>query len=87
MALNTRECQAMVDACRLTGVPLFVAYYRLALPRFLKAKELVVDRAIGALRFIEVLMTQPLQVHPADQLPWRLRPEIAGAACLSICPA
>jgi len=78
MALDTRQCQEMIDACQSAGVPLFVAYYRRALPRFLKAKELVTGGVIGALRFVEVLLTEPLQVHPVDQLPWRLHPEISG---------
>jgi predicted dehydrogenase len=68
----------MVDACRSADVPLFIAYYRRALPRFLKARELVTGGTIGDLRFVEILLTQPLQTHPADQLPWRLRPEISG---------
>jgi predicted dehydrogenase len=78
MALNAVECQEMVDACRAAGTPLFVAYYRRALPRFLKAKELVTSGMIGQLRFVEVLLTQPLEIYPPDKLPWRLRPEIAG---------
>lgn len=78
MALNAGECQAMIAACRAAGVPLFVAYYRRALPRFLKARELVIGGAIGALCFVEILLTQPLQVHSPEHLPWRLRPEIAG---------
>ena len=78
MALNTRECQEMVAACRDAGVPLFVAYYRRALPRFLKAKELVNSGAIGELRFVEIMLAQPVQIHPPEQLPWRLLPEVAG---------
>ena len=78
MALNAFEGRQMIAACQTAGAPLFVAYYRRALPRFLKAKELVTSGAIGELRFVEVLLTLPLTVHPPDQLPWRLRPEIAG---------
>ncbi len=78
MALNAAECQEMVAACQAARTPLFVAYYRRALPRFLKAKELVTGGAIGDVRFVEILLNQPLEVHPPDQLPWRLRPEIAG---------
>jgi predicted dehydrogenase len=78
MALNAVECQEMVAACRAAGTPLFVAYYRRALPRFLKAKELVTSGMIGDVRFVEMSLTQPLEIHPPDQLPWRLRPEIAG---------
>lgn len=78
MALNAIECQEMVTVCRAAGTPLFVAYYRRALPRFLKAKELVIGGAIGELRFVEILLSQTLATHPPDQLPWRLRPEVAG---------
>ena len=38
MALNYEQCQAMIHACEVLNVPLFVAYYRRALPRFLKVK-------------------------------------------------
>ena len=78
MALNAAQCQEMIAACQAADVPLFVAYYRRALPRFLKARELVQGGAIGAVRFVEILLTQPLQRHPPQALPWRLRPEIAG---------
>jgi predicted dehydrogenase len=78
LALNAMECQEMVTACQVAGIPLFVAYYRRALPRFLKVKELVSNGAIGELRFVEIYLTQPLEIHPFDQFPWRLRPEISG---------
>jgi predicted dehydrogenase len=39
MARTHTECQEMIAAC--AGVPLFVAHYRRALPRFTKVKELV----------------------------------------------
>jgi 1,5-anhydro-D-fructose reductase (1,5-anhydro-D-mannitol-forming) len=78
MALNAAQCQEMIDACQAAGVPLFVAYYRRALERFLKARQLVQSGAIGEPRFVEVMLTQPLQISPEEQLPWRVRPEIAG---------
>jgi len=78
MALNVVQCHEMVAACQAAGTPLFVAYYRRALPRFQKAKELVTSGAIGEVRFVEVLLTQPVEIHPPDRLPWRLRLEIAG---------
>ena len=39
MALNFEECQMMIEVCRAAGVPLFVAYYRRALSRFLKVRR------------------------------------------------
>lgn len=78
MALTAAQCDEMISACQAAGVPLFVAYYRRALERFLKARGLVRSGAIGEPRFVEVMLTQPLQISPGEQLPWRVRPEIAG---------
>ena len=41
MAMNHAECLQMVDAFRAAERPLWVAYYRRALPRFLKVRELL----------------------------------------------
>lgn len=81
MARTHEECQAMIAACEQAGVPLFVAYYRRRLPRFLKAKELVASGALGEPRFINVTLYQspPAGGYTPDKLPWRVIPEIAGA--------
>ncbi len=80
MALHYGECITMVEACQATGVPLFVAYYRRALPSFLKVKELVETGAIGEVRFVSVALYYPPQEgdRENDDLPWRVRPEVAG---------
>lgn len=79
MALDYAECRRMIDACHAAEVPLFVAYYRRALPRFLKVKELVDSGAVGKVRAVTVTLTQrPLDVPAAAALPWRVVPEIAG---------
>ena len=80
MAFSSPDCQEMISACELAGVPLFVAYYRRALPRFLKVKELVETGAVGDIRFVTIELTQrpPEQPLAADKLPWRLRPDISG---------
>jgi predicted dehydrogenase len=80
MALNFEECQVMIQACRAASVPIFVAYYRRALPRFLKVKELIDARLIGEVRFVNVTLYQPLapdELTP-QTLPWRVIPELAG---------
>lgn len=80
MALTFAECQAMIEACKVAGVPLFVAYYRRALERFLKVKQLLDAHAIGDVRFVTVTLQQPLiaGVESGQELPWRVNPEIAG---------
>ncbi len=81
MARTYEECRRMVHFCRRAGVPLFVAYYRRCLPRFLKVKELLENRAIGHVRFVNVRLYQPAEKldHDPANLPWRVKPDIAGA--------
>src|SRR5688572_390850 len=47
MARTHGECVRIIDAFRAARVPLFVAYYRRRLPRFVKAKELIDTGALG----------------------------------------
>jgi len=80
MALNFVECQVMLEAGRAAGTPLFVAYYRRALSRFLKIKALIETQVIGEVRFVAITLYQrprPEELDP-HQLPWRVAPEIAG---------
>ncbi len=80
MSLSSADCQEMIAACQSAGVPLFVAYYRRALPRFLKVKELLESGAIGQVRYLTIELTQhpPEQPLSTEQIPWRLRPDISG---------
>lgn len=80
MALDFAECQEMIAACRTAVVPLFVAYYRRALSRFLKIKELLDAGALGAVRSVMITLQQPVRPSHRDpsNLPWRVQPPIAG---------
>jgi 1,5-anhydro-D-fructose reductase (1,5-anhydro-D-mannitol-forming) len=78
MAMNHVECLRMVDAFRETRTPLWVAYYRRALPRFLKVRELLRADAIGRLTSIRVNVTDPLATGDAAKA-WRFNTGIAGA--------
>lgn len=80
MALNFAECLEMITACADHGVPLFVAYYRRTLPRFLKIKELIESGAIGEVRFVSISFYQPIAAEDLnpDNQPWRVDPNVAG---------
>jgi predicted dehydrogenase len=80
MALNHAQCQEMISACKSAGVSLYVAYYRRALQRFLKIRELVDSGAIGQVRFVNITFYEAARPHYADEesVPWRVLPEIAG---------
>jgi predicted dehydrogenase len=78
MAMNHPECLEMVAAFRARALPLWVAYYRRALPRFLKVREVLRGGAIGRLTAVHVLVTDRLATG-SDVLAWRFNPAIAGA--------
>ncbi len=78
MARNYRECQEMIDICKEYNVPLFVAYYRRAQPRFLKVKNLIENGSIGiVLATKSTHLNKPI-VLKRGEVPWRVRPEISG---------
>lgn len=79
MAMRHADCMEMIEACRDAGVPLWVGYYRRALPRFLKVQELVESGAIGAVRLvISRQFARAPQIGDGDALPWRIDPARSG---------
>jgi predicted dehydrogenase len=80
MAMNHGECLRMIEACAVGGVPLWVAYYRRALPRFLLVRDLLAANAIGTVTSVHVAVTKPLA--GAERSNWRFDPAIAGAGLL-----
>jgi 1,5-anhydro-D-fructose reductase (1,5-anhydro-D-mannitol-forming) len=78
MAMSHAQCLEMVDAFRAARCPLWVAYYRRALPRFLKVRELLRARAIGELTSIHVKVTDLLATGAAAKA-WRFDAAVAGA--------
>ena len=80
MARHHAECQRMVHTFAAAAVPLFVAYYRRALPRFRKARELIGQGALGRITGVGVHFAGPYHTSPrqGSPLPWRLRAEASG---------
>jgi len=80
MAMNHGECLRMIEACAGRGVPLWVAYYRRALPRFVLVRDLLAANAIGRVTSVHVAVTKPLAT--TERSNWRFDPAIAGAGLL-----
>ena len=78
MARTAAECEEMLSASRRSGLPLFVAYYRRAMPRFRKVKDLLDGGAIGQVRAFRIENFQPAPIDDGADMPWRVRPEVAG---------
>ncbi|MEX1017916.1 MAG: Gfo/Idh/MocA family oxidoreductase [Phycisphaeraceae bacterium] len=80
MARSHAEAQRMVEAFAAAGLPLFVAYYRRALPRFLKARELLAAGRLGTITSISYRFHSPAHRKAyTDGLPWRVQVAQSGA--------
>lgn len=89
MARNTTECEAMIRACAAAGQKLYVAYYRRAMPRFLKIKELLDSGAIGTLTGLHHRFASPghagtatIKHNGPQSTSWRAEAEISGGGLL-----
>lgn len=85
MARTAAECDAMNQVSRETGMPLFVAFYRRALPYFLKVKELVDQGAIGDVRYVRIQLNWEPAARELGKGPepnWRVSPTISGGGLL-----
>jgi 1,5-anhydro-D-fructose reductase (1,5-anhydro-D-mannitol-forming) len=77
MAMTPAECARMVGAFRDAGQPLWVAYYRRALPRTLLVRQLIADGSIGRVTSVHFELFTPL-ASPERARSWRFDPSVAG---------
>ena len=79
MARNYTECLKINKEAAKYRVPVFVAYYRRALPGFLRVKDMIDSGAIGKVLSVMIqLFKFPSADEKAGKLPWRVEPEISG---------
>ena len=78
MAVNYAECLKINMASEKFKVPVFVAYYRRALPGFLKVKDLIENGSIGRVRFLQMqLLKAPSENEKNGKLSWRVDPKVS----------
>lgn len=83
MARSHAECLEMIAAFEVAQQPLFVAYYRRCLPRFVALKELLEQGRLGPLSSIRYEFTNSAHLHTdPHNVPWRLQPELSGGGLL-----
>ncbi len=81
LATNRADGAAIVAACEAAGVPLYVAYYRRALPRFERVRELLAAGAVGEVTRVH-LDLQWAAPASREAVGWRWDPEVAGDGLL-----
>jgi predicted dehydrogenase len=80
MAKNHSECLEMLKVSEETGMPLFVAYYRRALPAFLKVNDMIETGAIGKPLIVNIKLHKPPRPNDLkkEDQSWHVYPEISG---------
>jgi predicted dehydrogenase len=83
MARNHAECERMLETFDKASLPLFVAYYRRALPRFLEAKAIIDSGVLGTVSSVSCRYASGAHrdLNPAA-LPWRVQAELSGGGLL-----
>jgi predicted dehydrogenase len=80
MAPDHESCLQITNAFEQKNIPLFVAYYRISLPRFLKIKEWIDTGLIGDIRHINWHYScAPREVDLSNEYNWRTDKKIAKA--------
>ena len=79
MARHTPECDRMLAAFADADLPLFVAYYRRTLPRFVALKQLLDDHALGPVNHVHLRYSRPAPAADAP-LPWRMDAAVSGGS-------
>jgi predicted dehydrogenase len=80
LAMNAKEGEQMVAACRQAGVTFGVGYRLYYQPHHLEARRLAAEKAFGPLKFIESSLgfTRPAPTS------WRLNKQIGGGAIMDL---
>jgi predicted dehydrogenase len=80
MALNYTSAEKIEQAAKEAGVKTVIAHYRRQQPLFLKVKELLEQKAIGDVRFVDLKMLQPHQsdIITKTENNWRIDPSVSG---------
>lgn len=80
MAFNYNECLEIINKSKEYNIPVYVAFYRRGMEKYLKIKELLDENKIGKVRFVEV--RQIMKPEPSDfnkdNHPWRINKEVTG---------
>lgn len=80
VAINYEDCIEIKELSEKLEIPVYVAFYRRGLEKFLKIKELLEQKVIGDVRYVYI--TQVMKVEDSElnrqKLPWRVIPDISG---------
>ncbi|MBB6480644.1 Gfo/Idh/MocA family protein [Spirochaeta isovalerica] len=80
VALNYKQALEIKMLSEKLNIPVYVAFYRRGVEKFLKMKELLDQKILGDIRYLYVTQIMPVEESELDpaHLPWRVIPSISG---------
>lgn len=80
VATNYEQCLEIKALSEKLQIPVYAAFYRRGVEKFLKIKELLDNKEIGDIRYVYVTQIMPVEDSELDRtkLPWRVIPAISG---------
>ena len=80
MAMDSKSAQRIQQIADASVGTLVVAHYRRALPMFIKIRDLLREKVIGDISWVDIRMTQPLksEIVADTEINWRLNSAISG---------
>ncbi|MDR3244338.1 MAG: Gfo/Idh/MocA family oxidoreductase [Elusimicrobiota bacterium] len=79
-ALNYQECLDILEISKQCGLPVYIAYYRRGLEKYMRIKSLIDDGSLGDIRFMRIIQfMKPEEADfNKDNLPWRVKMQETG---------
>src|SRR2546421_859620 len=78
MAMNVRECDQMIEACRINKVKLGVAYYRHFYPIVERLKAIIKSGEVGTLVLAQINAFEQFNPAADDPRAWLLKRDLAS---------
>ena len=78
MAISSKECEAMIAACKKAGVKLYVGYRMQFEPHTQEVMRLAQTKELGAIKMVEASMGFKI----GDPTQWRLKKSLAGGGAM-----
>jgi len=80
MAMDRKSAQRIHQKAETSKGKLVIAHYRRALPLFIKVKDLLKEKMIGEISWVDIRMIQPVKtdIVAASDQNWRLNPAVSG---------
>ena len=78
MAINIEQCQKMINCAVDNNLKLGIAYYRRCFPNVVRLKELIAERMLGDIIYVDMKFQEYYCPQENSQQYWRVLPEKAG---------